>query len=166
MGGAAYHPVKWATKTEGQNPLLGALLRIKPLLRHCLEEKESRGYLVIVLWYSEPWLSRLDQPGCFRVKVSGRRGHRQGEERSRENLSVVFFKKRKKSSCLSFLREKNYLNWHKIYLRSIFLELLRKIPCIFWQQQNVSLIEFIWGLQWSCCLERSQIVSNLNITGN
>lgn len=52
-----------------------------------------------------------------------------------------------KMSCVSFLRERNYLNWHKINLRSIFLELHRKIPHTFWQQLNISLMEFIWGLE-------------------
>lgn len=52
-----------------------------------------------------------------------------------------------KMSCVSFLHERNYLNWHKINLGSIFLELHRKIPHTFWQQLNISLMEFIWGLE-------------------
>lgn len=79
---------------------------------------------------------------------------------NKKSMAVV------KMSCVSFLHERSYLNWHKINLRSIFLELHRKIPHTFWQQLNISLMEFIWGLEWSQCLERSQIVSNLNITGN
>lgn len=54
---------------------------------------------------------------------------------------------RLKTSCIAFLHEGNYLNWHKINLRSIFLELHRKIPRMLWQQLNISLIEFIWGLE-------------------
>lgn len=52
-----------------------------------------------------------------------------------------------KMSCVSFPHERNYLNWHKINLRNIFLELHRKIPHTFWQQLNISLMEFIWGLE-------------------
>jgi hypothetical protein len=74
------------------------------------------------------------------LEVTGRVGRRE------QRKAVCGFKKREERKVSAFLScVRKTINWHKIYLRSIFLEFLRKIPCIFWQEQNVSLIEFIWG---------------------
>lgn len=106
----------------------------RALFLHFLKEKASRGHLVIVLWSGEPswqgWTSSAASGSSIRNKRWEARW-----EGEKQRKSVCGFekdkkqkrkKKREKSSCFSFPREKNYLTWHKIYLRGIFLEWLRK----------------------------------------
>lgn len=126
--------LKCVAKQEGRTSPRKASLWTEPFFCTSWKRKRAEG-----TWLSSCEVVSLpDRAGPARlprVQVSGIRGERQGgKEKSRENLSVVLKKtknkkekkKREKSSCFSFPREKNYLTWHKIYLRGIFLEWLRK----------------------------------------